>query len=282
MHDHEEHEQPGGDEVDRARRLPAAEEVEQPGPGGVHARRHGEAGQDHDRDQDQQHREVGELLQHVVAPRGLPLGEVQRGVVLDVAPEAPGAKLGRIPRQQVAAQVAVNHAQEAVGEDAGGEDPGEGQVPAPRLRQVVPRGDRRPAREGIEPLGPEHAARAKGLPADAQVAVPVRVADLEPGRIEVGAVLAPVEPRVGVEDHQPAHQEDDERHHGHPMPDPGGKAVPPHQLAAERARGCICLLGLRHALLLSRPAARARKPSPQRLYAQHLQFGAGGPRVSRS
>ena len=35
-----------GDEMDGARRLPAAEEIEQPGEGGVHRRRHGQAGED--------------------------------------------------------------------------------------------------------------------------------------------------------------------------------------------------------------------------------------------
>ena len=55
VHDDEQHQEPGGDEVDRARRLPPAEQVEQPRPGRVHRRRHGQPGQHHHRDQHEEH-----------------------------------------------------------------------------------------------------------------------------------------------------------------------------------------------------------------------------------
>ena len=56
--------------------LPAAEEVEQPREGGVHAGRHGEAGRAASAAAAEDDGEVGELLQHVVALGLLALGEV--------------------------------------------------------------------------------------------------------------------------------------------------------------------------------------------------------------
>ncbi len=43
-------------------------------------------------------------------------------------------------------------------------------------------------------------------------------ADGKPGRVSIRAVAAPVEPPVRVEDHQPAHEHDDERDGIYPMP----------------------------------------------------------------
>ena len=51
------------DKVNGARRLASAEHIEQPRPGGIQARGHREPGQDDQRQQDEQHGQVGEFLQ---------------------------------------------------------------------------------------------------------------------------------------------------------------------------------------------------------------------------
>ena len=82
---HEEHQQIGGDEVDRARRLASAEQVEQERQRGGDRRRHGQPGEHHRRQQHEDHHEVGELLQHVVALGGLAARMTQPQMIPDVA-----------------------------------------------------------------------------------------------------------------------------------------------------------------------------------------------------
>src|SRR5262245_6424961 len=67
MNDEEQHDARSCDEMDSARGLSAAEHVDQKWECGVHSRRHGEAREEHERQKDQGHQEVGELLEYVVA-----------------------------------------------------------------------------------------------------------------------------------------------------------------------------------------------------------------------
>ena len=189
----------------------------------------------------------------------------------EVPPEARRPQLAR-PRQQVARQVPVGEAQDEVAGDPDGEDPGEGQVPAPRQRQVVARRDRRPAGKRLAlPLAvdAEHPGRVDRQLPDPQVASAAVLADLEPGRVGVGAVLAPVEPRVGVEDHQPAHQHDDEGHDVDPVPDPGRQPVPAHDTALAGRRGAGGSADIGHGHLLPGAGARGRPERYSPVIALH-------------
>src|SRR5678816_1049096 len=66
--------------MDGARRLPSAEHLKQEGIACVHARRHGEAGQEHQRQKHERHDEISEFLQHVVALGLLALREFEPDV----------------------------------------------------------------------------------------------------------------------------------------------------------------------------------------------------------
>ncbi len=69
-------------------RLPAAEHCEEPGERGINHRRHGQAGQDNQRSQPEYHAGVGDLLQHVIALRLLPLGMTKEEMIQERASEA--------------------------------------------------------------------------------------------------------------------------------------------------------------------------------------------------
>ena len=91
------------------------------------------------------------------------------------------------------------------------QQPGEGKVPAPRGGEVVGRGDCRPA--GDRPS-----------------------VERKPGMVEVRAKLPPVEVRVGVEDHQPAHQHDENGQRVEPVPQARRQAMAVGDAARRRGR----------------------------------------------
>ena len=145
--------------------------------------------------------------------------------------------------QQVAPQVPVDEAERQVARDAEPEDPGEGQVPAPRQRQVVVGGDGQPSR-GTPGAGcGRRRSRAPSTPVVSSSTSPIRrkprpcsLPIASQAGSAIGAVLAPVESGMGVEDHQPAHQHDDEGHHVDPVPDARGQAVPADEFPLSAAR----------------------------------------------
>ncbi len=63
----EEHDEVGANEMDGARRLAAAKEIEEPGPDGCHCGRHCEAGQNQRREKYQENYDIGCLLQNARA-----------------------------------------------------------------------------------------------------------------------------------------------------------------------------------------------------------------------
>src|ERR1700687_2348550 len=83
MHHYEQEDAPRGDEMNGARRLPPAEDVEEKWEARVHAGRHCKSGRQHQREQQEHHDEVGELLQDVVALGLLALGEFEPEVFPD-------------------------------------------------------------------------------------------------------------------------------------------------------------------------------------------------------
>ena len=214
----EDHERHGGDEMNRARRLTPAKQLGQPAPGGVERGRHRHARQYHQGQQQQHYDDVAEFLQRVVAACRRAFREVEPCVALDVVPQVAGTELAG-SWQQIAPQVAIDRAPQCVKDGAGCEKPCERQVPSPRQREVVGRRNRGPPRERPRlhsPIAvPPGAQETGGLDRDAadpQEAAAAFMPDFEPGGIGVGAGLSPVEARMGVEDHQPAHQHDEQDH----------------------------------------------------------------------
>ncbi len=189
MDDDEGDDRPGQDEVDAARRLASAEQVQQPWRGGVDAWRHGQARQQHQRQHDDD-ADVGELLQHIVGPRLLPLREFEAQMIPDRVADAAQLQTGR---QEVAAEVAGEDAPQQIDQAVDDEDPGEGEMPEAAGGQVLP------ARHG----GPGGKAVRQG----------------EPVMVCVGALEAPVERPVRVEDLEAAHQHQGDADHVDPVGD---------------------------------------------------------------
>jgi hypothetical protein len=75
MNENKQHNQAGCDEMDRPRGLPSAEYVNKPGQNCIHPRRHGEAGQDHQRQQHADHAQIGQLLEWIIMARLLAMGK---------------------------------------------------------------------------------------------------------------------------------------------------------------------------------------------------------------
>ena len=73
------------DEMDGARRLPAAEYIDQPRQGRVETGRHGQAGEHDQRQDDEDQAEIGELLEDVVVAA---VAEAEPHVVDDRAADA--------------------------------------------------------------------------------------------------------------------------------------------------------------------------------------------------
>src|SRR6185437_9950838 len=139
VNDEEDHEAEGAEEVDGARALPSAEDEKQFGKRAIHGGRHGEAGQHDQRAEDEDHGEIGELLQHVVVQRLLAFGEAQMQVIDDVLADIPQVALFR---QQVAAEMAAGEGIDRERQSVEHEQPCEEEMP------LAARGERTPARQG--------------------------------------------------------------------------------------------------------------------------------------
>ena len=75
VNDHEEHQRPGNNEMDRPYGLPAEKDIHPAGVQCVQRRRHTQSHQDHQGEKEEDHRQIGEFLQHVVV-----LGRLTCGV----------------------------------------------------------------------------------------------------------------------------------------------------------------------------------------------------------
>src|SRR5262245_66584382 len=104
MHDDEENDPTCTDEMDGARGLPPAEDVEKSGEGRVHAGRHGKPGQKHERQKYERNGHVGEFLQDVVTLGLFALGKFEPCVLADR-----GADMRKVPARwrKIAAEMAA-------------------------------------------------------------------------------------------------------------------------------------------------------------------------------
>ena len=99
--------------MDCARGLASAENIDQGGESGIDARRHGQACQDHQRQEDDNDRQIGELLKRVVMPRLLAFGEAETSVVENLAAEMARREFVHL-RRQVSAEVSAQQAKAKV------------------------------------------------------------------------------------------------------------------------------------------------------------------------
>ena len=113
--------------MDGARGLSSTEQVQQPGPDGIHGRRHRQAGEGDYYEHDE-YPKITELLQDVVIDRLDTLGKVQARVVFDGPPQI--CRLEFLAgRYQISPEVAIEQTPESVKNDTGRENPRKCQVP---------------------------------------------------------------------------------------------------------------------------------------------------------
>ena len=238
MDDEEGDEQRHHHEMNGARCLAAAEHVRQKGQQRVAAGRHGEPGQDHQREEDEQHHCIGELLQRVVVARVV---EPQSRMVGDVARQPLDVAEGR----HQFAEMAVDHAGGEPCEQRAHQQPGEEEMDHPAGGEVVMRRDRGPAwkRHIARPLGraghAEHAAcvelRTEQLGVAAGPSLGVFGADFQHVVVEAEArLVADIECRMRVEYLQTGEQQEEQADRPHPMGDPRPGELPVDQRLLDR------------------------------------------------
>jgi hypothetical protein len=134
MHDDEENDGRRADEMDGARGLSPAEDVEKRGEGRVHAGRHGKPGQKHKRQKHDRDGEIGEFLQNIVALGLFALGKLEPRVLADR-----GADMRKVVARgrKIAPEMAAAEAPQEVGEAVEQEQPSEEEVPAPSHGEVA-------------------------------------------------------------------------------------------------------------------------------------------------
>ena len=215
---------------------------------GVKPGRHRPAGDDDAWQQHEDHHQVRQFLQHVVALGFLALGMAEQDVIddgaLDAADVIPG---GQQITMQVAAAYRIQHVRHAIDH----KQPGKEKMPQPRVGQRVGGGYRHPVRKR-HIIGPpckaggraQQAGGVEFITEDARV-----TGELPVGRGARRNVqqrlrrirrrrIAPIERGVRVENHQPAHQQHGERDYVGPVHDAHRQRVAVIQVA-----GCVLAHG---------------------------------------
>src|SRR4051794_13451348 len=141
MHDDKRRQQRRCDEMNGTRRLPSAKKVHQPMEFGVDPRRHREPGHDHQRQQDENHRKITQLLKDIVLASLLAMRETKTKMVKDGTAEI--RKL-HPRRRQVPPRVAAREAVNEVNQSVRNEEPSEKEMPAAAGREVAVARQRRP------------------------------------------------------------------------------------------------------------------------------------------
>src|SRR3546814_20173320 len=99
--------------MDRTCRCSATEQSKSPLPVGMHARRHGEAGQNHEGEQDEENNGIAQLLKNIVMSRCFAHLKAEQGMIFYVAPDMAGTDIFP-PHGEVAAAMPVQKAPEQV------------------------------------------------------------------------------------------------------------------------------------------------------------------------
>src|SRR5262249_7703307 len=118
----EDHNPACGDEVNGARRLPAAKHIENGREGGVPAPRQGKPCEEHQRQENERDDEIGKFLQHVIAFGLLALGELESGMLPDR-----GANMLKVAARwsEIVPKMAAAKAPYEISEPVEQEEPGE-------------------------------------------------------------------------------------------------------------------------------------------------------------
>ena len=227
--------------MDRSCRLPATEEIDPAGEQRIEPGGQGEAHQDDQRQENEDHCQIGKLLQHVVALGRFAGGMLEAKMLDDRA--ADRAQF-RSVWSEVAAEMAAADRIRDVTQTVDHEHPGEEEVPAPCHRQPAAVGNRQPRGEGTldeiavgsfgraQDAGRHKIVAENGRDADRIALAILTRADLEQRRAPRVRRLAPIECRMRAEDVEPAQQQDRKRDDVDPVHQPHRQRVAVIQIAS--------------------------------------------------
>ena len=133
MNDSETNDNKGADEVYRPRGLAATEHIGQEWKCGVEPRRHRQPGENEERYDDEQDKEVGEPLQNVIMPGFVAAWKAQAQMIDDRA-----SYMSQLPRRwnKLASQVSAHDAVNEIGQAIENQKPSKEKVPAPSRGEV--------------------------------------------------------------------------------------------------------------------------------------------------
>src|SRR6202040_92195 len=147
MHENEQRNQAGRDEMDRPRGLTSAKQVDEPGQDRIHPRRHGEAGQDHQRQQHADHAQIGQLLEGIIMARLLAMRKFQPKVVESVLEKGPWPQL--LPAgQEIAPEMSAGNSGHEISQEVRDEQPSKKEMPPPPQSEIAPAWKRSPPWKG--------------------------------------------------------------------------------------------------------------------------------------
>src|ERR1700730_10280049 len=147
MHKHEQHNQAGRDEMDHPRGLASAKQVDEPGQDRIHPRRHGEAGQYHQRQQHADHAQIGQLLEGIIMARLLAMGKCQAKVVESVLEKGLWPQL-LLVGQEITPEMSAGNSGHEISQEVRDEQPSKKEMPPPPQSEVAPAWKRSPPWKG--------------------------------------------------------------------------------------------------------------------------------------
>src|SRR5262249_44985101 len=208
MNEHEQHQQPGRDEMNRPRRLAPADDVYPAGPERIEPWRHRHAHQYDQRKQHEDDYQVGKLLQDVVAFGRLTGRMLEAQMIDDRLSDR--AEVGR-RRREIAGEMTASDRIREVAKAVDHEHPGEEQMPAARHGKPAVVGDHQPGGKSgrhhfavrtlrrSQPSGGDEVVSEYTRDSDDVAGGVLGRADLQRWRATVVRGFAPVERRMRAE-----------------------------------------------------------------------------------
>ncbi|MNI37299.1 hypothetical protein D3C73_913860 [compost metagenome] len=228
-------------------RLAASEQIEKPWRECIEAGRHGQPRCDHQRQENEDHQQIGQLLQRIIVARFFAFREAKSRVIDNLVGEMRCRQF--IPRRQqvtpeVTGEKAIGHVDQAIGH----EQPREKEMPAATGGEILIARQCQPGRKAacrrfaIDFGNAQHAGGFDRQAADAgHTLYPITILHRlhgDEGWIVVGAILAPVKSRMRIEDLQPAEQQNRHAQHIQPMRQPHRETVATDESSFSGDRRC--------------------------------------------
>ena len=132
--------------MNRPRGLASAKQVDKPGHDRIHPRRHREAGQDHQRQQDEDDAEIGQFLDWVVTPRCLATRKFQPQMIGCIVEKSARPQL-LLAGEEVAPKMPGGESGHEINQEVRDKCPRKKEMPAAPQGEIAPAGKRCPSRD---------------------------------------------------------------------------------------------------------------------------------------